>query len=332
VNVTVTAPTASLFDGGGGADSTGAGALVFSSTTDATLAIDPRVTLEHLMQMDVSGFATPPLSMDDADGIRLQVQLAYLATNARDARGTRVGTTITRGIDNLFLDSMLVSDVNPSFVTSQDEGLTATRGGQAGWLPMFTWSHSLPGGFWTKTVTVGAGSVSTLTDAHLVNATTQYVLSATDPVLQPSFYINNVGSSDRHVEVGDTLKGLATLTDSVTGIRVVPESVKIWMTHFNATTGRLEYLNDPSDDTSAAWVQWEPAAAVTQFDMTVNALDARIFEYTFSNTGGWGTRDIVVRCSLTYGGVPYHVTLAREITGGLNSHSDQDFDATGLFK
>lgn len=140
-----------------------------------------------------------------------------------------------------------------------------------------------------------------------------------DPDLQVAFSVHNLtGGSDRHVQVGDTLKAVVTLTDMATGLRVTPDSAEIWMTHIDA--GTLEMLDDDTDNTAAAFASWPAATPVTVFAMTANGSDATLMEKTFSATAGWTSSDVVIRVEVVYRGVRYPAFLAREIAGRANGH------------
>lgn len=327
VGVTATIPNTTL--------GTGIPDYIFTSTTDDTLSIDPRLTCEHLMQMDNSSFQTPPLTLNDADDQRLGSQLAYISTNVRAARGTKVGSAITGGVNGISLDTLLESQVDTNIETSQNAGLTATQGGEAGWISTFmTWSNSLPGGVWRKTVTIDTASSSVLTNAYLVQPTIDYTLIAVDPRIGIHAGITNPSDTADHLKAGDDIDVVAWIMNTATGGKEQADSgsMMVGVVRYNPDNNYLERLLSDTDDTSAAWEQWDQNELLNYFAMTPLVADANVFFKQFSATSGWGELNTRFLFKATLAGTPYEGIVTIEITGKANPHSNNEFDPVGIFK
>lgn len=328
VGLTATVPNTTL--------GTAAPDYTFTSTTDDTLAVDPRLTCAHLMQMDNSSFQTPPLSINDADDQRLGSQLAYLSTNVRAARGTLVSDAITGGVNGISLDTLLESQVDTSIETSQNAGVTAARGGEAGWIGTFlTWSNSLPGGTWRKTVTIDTASASVLTNAYLITATKDYSLVAVDPRVGIHVGITCPDKTASHFSAGDDLDVVAWIMNTATGGKEIADSgsMMVGAVRYNTEADYLERLLSDTDDTEAAWEQWDESEVLSYFPMTSLPNDANVFFKEFTNTAGWGDLNVRFLFKASLQGTPYEGLTVIEMTGKANPHSGNELDPTGgLFK
>ena len=322
VNWTVTVPNSAL---------TGAPSFTFTSTTDDSIAVDPRLTCAHLLQLNNDAFATPPLSLNVATGQRIFPDVGYLSTNIRAARGTLVTTTITGGVNGLTA-TITMDPQSPGSTVTYVGRVTATEGGQAGWTQsanlLAEWSQ-FPSGNWDKSVAITAPS-DIIGAGYLLNSTTTYSFVAVDPNLQPVFYPSNLTHPGGHTAPGDVVKIIATITNEVSGLRVAPDSAYVWATQ--APGGVLKQLVSDTDNTPAAFADWDAATPRTTFALTADPADPTKMQRTFSFTAGWSSVPIVWRALLVYQGAPYPVFVAREMPAAFNPHDRKQFDPTGLFR
>jgi len=161
----VSAPNATL---------TGTPDFTVTQTTDS-INVDPRITFTPLMQVNTAAFSTPPFSSNVTSHQRLSSDLAFLAWNARDSRGSQAGSTISGGVNGLAWTQHL-RDVG-NLIADQTQAVTSqTQGGEAGWNDSFqAWSSSLPGGTWNFTAVI---TTSDATGLESGAATTYSLLAA----------------------------------------------------------------------------------------------------------------------------------------------------------
>lgn len=311
--ITVTVPNATL---------TGLPRTVFTAITDDSIAVDPRLTFEHLLQEHASAFATPPLSSANAVGQRVFPAVCYLSTNVRGSRGTRVGNVVTGGRNGL--------DIHVAFVasaTGQDfpgDFITATKGGEAGWHDMLVWTAAIAG-VWTKTVTLGP-TVTDLTNAYLVNATgVTYLLLAENPAIKLRPYVNKVGTAPRrHFTAGETILANFFVEDTDSMKKVPASRITVpqcSVRHRNPNTQKLYFLKSDTATTFAtAWEEWDGIDEVcTYFPMTESVGTAGFYVKTFAATQAWD-RDISIAFLCRVDGTPYSEAAHREETGDINPH------------
>lgn len=266
------------------------------------------------------------------DNTRQVTDIGFYAIRVYGVRGDLVnGAT---GQISLRDDNNLVAEVGSSVLT------TGVENGFAGTTPLQQWTSTLPGGLWDVWISSSGGGNGTFAkDGNAAFfprnglAIGDFTLIAEDPDLHVVCYLHNTsGSGSDHPTAGDTMKIILTFERSSTRKRVFPDSSYAWLIHLNQATGKLEYLNDDLDNTSAAWLAWESGVAASSFTLTADATITDAASRTFSFTSGWSTRDVIPRVTAMKDGVPYNTSCARELTGTANPHSGYLFDPTGLFK
>lgn len=135
--------------------------------------VDPRVTATHLLLVDDSTMASPPMSENDPDDTRQSDEIGRIATRFTNARGeglTAAGFTFTSSIQ----------DSTPIVVDTATGLTVGTQGGQAGWSDLRLWNYGAPLGQWAKTVDITAPA--TIDDAtHLIQGTKMYTLESPTP-------------------------------------------------------------------------------------------------------------------------------------------------------
>lgn len=321
----VTVPNATL---------TGLPATVLTVTTD-NINVDPRFTATHLLQINQSAFAVPPMSFNTASGQRQQSDLAYLSTNIRDSRGTLVGNVITGGVNGITANSVLASVIDSTINTTQTAGVTATQGGEAGWLPLFTWSNGLPGGIWNKTVTITSPANATGA-GYLQNSSIAYTLIAKNPNYDARSNVNHVAAlAGRHYVAGMDITVVGYVLDFATQKRVagglitsaICAFVRPSPTDTAGTSNTFQFLNS-----AGVWTTWVPGMAQETFTLTASTIDADTFERRFTTDATWGLRDFRASIQFVIGGVTYASSIVVINVDGKNQHDVQDFDPTGLFK
>jgi len=288
--------------------------------------IDPRITFLALLQFDSVVFATPPTASDGGT-TRLASQFGFVAARARNAEST--GLTGLAWTEKLWDNGTLTG--SESTPTKSRATVSTTQGGQIGWSDaLLGWDNQLPGGSWTQKQVI---TTANATGLEASNSRTLTLNGAANPRLQLAFYAVNLGDQNRHVNAGDSIKFLATLTNLDTGMRVVPTSASFFATHFTAG-GVLQYLNDLADNTAAAWVDWTSNGPVVTHALNAEA-DTTLMSRVASFTAGWGVSDMLIRVNLQYGGSTYLALLGRELTGAKWAHgstapeADITFDAAG---
>lgn len=314
VTVAVTVPNATL---------TGLPWTVFTSTTDDSIDVDPRIRIIPLFQLDDDTYGTPPLSKNVADHKRLGSQQGFMCGRFINARG--------EGINGLTYNVALDPD-KPGSPVTQTGKTTTTQGGQAGWGNGFTaWSSSLPGGLWVKSVDI-TGPTDIDTDSYLSLAAGEnndYFLVATDLNLKMVCGTAPLNAADggSHVTPDMDLFVGATLWDTVNDVLVsLDAEPTVTIVRFNFTTFTLQYLD--SDLTT-----WVAVAGNTPYRHTMPENPFEPGTYVLSlNTNGWTEDDFFIVVRGVYDGAPYLGSNIERIVGKLNAHDAHTFDPTGLFK
>lgn len=306
---------------------TGLPHTVLTSTTAPAFTVDPRLTRTPLFQLDDNTFASPPDSKNVPSHLRQTTQQGFLAGRFVNARG--------EGQNGVTYDVSLTPS-KPGTALTLTGQVTVTQGGQTGCSPQFlAWASSLPGGTWTKAVTVTAPANITGA-AYLVNAGNDtYTLVAKDPSLDVRLNVQHkAGEGGRHFIAGMGLIPTAYLLDVSTGVRMLASqitSAQISVVRASAAANpdgsgtRWEFL-----DAAGVWVPWLETDPVYRFPMTPSTADATTFERVFSTDASWGVRDIRFNVSMVVGGVTYFTTYIVVNVDGKNNHDAYAFDGAGF--
>lgn len=295
--VTVTVPNAALV---------AIPAWTYTSTTDDTLLVDPRLTGSSHFQTDDDVFG---LAKADATNQMLGSQSGFLWTRFVNARGTGInGLTVTQSLDPSAPGATITSST-----------ATALRDGQNGWTDKLDWTVSKPGGTWAKTVDVTAPA-DIDPDTYVLSGTGTYTLLAADPRIEPIVSVGPVAAIEaRHLEPGDSMQASVICRNSTTRKRVALDtSPTAFITRKDRIAG-WQYL--ATDGTT--WVTWGTGAA--DLHTLTQETDTLSYAITFSSTGGWGATDLVavdVVCLIS--GTPYQAKVARELVSGFNRHDAAD--------
>lgn len=308
-----------------GGGTTGVPYVGLTTINTDSLTIDPRLTVEHLLYLNLSSYQTPPLSRHTADLRRRQSELAYLGTNVRNANGSKVGNTVSGGVNGVSLTTNLVSQVDPTNVVTQSNATTGTQAGETGWTPLFSWSNSLPGGIWNKTVTIGSGTTD-LTNGHLVGATAAHTLIARNDDLL-AVCIIGTDDPDNHLTAGKTLDVDAWLIDMAQRIHVAADEVTAVIRRMSST-GEAQFWD------GAAWQNAHDGAGGTVVAPLITLTkrpNQFVWTVSIPTSAAWAN-DPTIIVRVTKDGVFYPATDLRELVGTANSHNGYAFDPVGLFK
>lgn len=314
VSTTVTVPNATL---------SGQPAFQITSLTNDTINVDPRLTVTHLLYLNLSTYQSPPLSRHTTDYRRRQSELAYLGTNVRDARGSVAANVVSGGVNGVSLSTVLASSVDPTQTVTQSNVTTANAQGEAGWTTLVAWPNSLPGGIWTKTVTIGSGTTN-LTDAYLIGATQNHVLIARNDDL---LAVCIVGSNDpnNHLTPGTTFEIDAWLINMAARVHATADEVTVVIRRQNSAN-KAQFWN------GSAWVDSHDGSGntveATQFPLTQRP-NQNVWSLSIVSDATW-TNDPIVICRIVKDGVFYPAADLREVTGSANAHSGHVLDAVGL--
>jgi len=279
-----------------------------TTTTEADLDVDPRLTCTHHFQVDNDTFA---LASDDNTNQMLSTQSGFLWTIIKAARGTGVnGVTVQQTLD----------PQNPGTTVTDTATATTTQDGQAGVSGRLDWTASKPGGSWAKSADITA-------PADIDGAT--YLLSSTDTLtmlnVDPRFRTiislcpTTTGTEGRHVEAGDNITARAAFYNGATFKRLAPDAgtVKLLMVRFNIALNRFEYL--ASDGTT--WAHWSGTTTTADTVTMADAGDGATFTYAFTQTSGWTAADIVsVSVTANISGTPYSFYVPRELVSSGHRH------------
>lgn len=312
VGVTVTAPNATL---------TGQPFTTFTSVTDDSITVDPRLTATHLFQINSNTFQTPP-SAGNVTGTRRTDETGFLAARILNAR--------TEGVNGLTVTQSLTPR-NPGTGLSGSSS-TATRGGQAGWTGFLDWPQGNPGGIWDKAVDITAPS-DIDDDTYLTGGTQELRLIAIDPNLRALAQIGSDSPND-HILAGATVEVDVKLIDTASTklVTVDPDGsgvavYTVWR-RVNSS-GVAQHLN-----TSNVWVDTHSAsdtAATADRHQAIKVTDQLMYRVTKTVGADW-TNDFAVVVRVERDGAPYATVAYAEIVGTANPHSRNEFDPVGLFK
>lgn len=250
VTVSVSVPNATL---------TGQPDWAFTSTTDDTIDVDPRLTVTWKMQLDDNVFGTAkPSSLE----MRGSVDSPYVWLRLVNARGAGVNGITT-----------IPTRTDPNGVaTNSSSTATATQDGEAGWRGPMSWTDFKPSGIWTWTVTATAAASDIDAPGYLVG-------SADLTLLQMD--------SDLHV-----FGSLGPLTSAAQDHWKPGDPLLIGAALFDTSTAELDLVT-PNTSTGK-----EPAVALGRFatDGTVEYLGTDLVTWTDLPTDGSGS---VARLTMT---------------------------------
>lgn len=293
--------------------------------------IDPRLTLRHLLQVNQGTFSTPPLSKESPTSPnRLTSDLGFYSFNVRDARGTNIGTAITRGVNGITVTTSF-QDTNGLVTAETAPNTTSTTlGGEAGWFPLGdqvsklkSWSDALPGGKWTLTVTVVTSDAQGITSP----LTQDYFLLAPNLDLRPVLTLENTDTLGNHWHPGDTVRIGACVIDRNKVQVVAPDgNPKVAFLRFNQSSSKWEFWSAGN-----AWTILN-GATFDFFNMGPGA-DATSFVLTQGTFSSWSTTVQVFLLAIV-GGVPYFDVKPLEfVSKNASFHNAFSFDPTGgLFR
>lgn len=285
VSWTVTAPNDA---------NTGAAVTTFSSTTDDTITVDPRLTCTHHFQIDNNTFT---LASDDNTNQMLSTQSGFLWTIIKNARGT--------GINGITVAQTL-TPTNPGTAVSDTPAATTTQDGQIGVGARLDWTASKPGGTWTKAVDVTAPTdIDGAT--YLTSSTDTLTMLSADPRVRVIVGGGNLAALDGLFAPGDALTvGLSCLR-SKTRIDSDVGTASVAVFRMNGVLGRAEYWSGSA---------WSFGDSPTFHALTSSAGDAKLEITTFSgaDTASWGYHDLFLVGYVEIDGTPYsgpgHIDVA----------------------
>lgn len=297
----VTVPTSAL---------SGAAWTTLGTPTEATVTVDPRISVSHYMTLDDVTFRTPPDSPNDSThGVtsRLTSQegdVIHRLTNA-NAVGLN-GITFARSLKN---------HANAAQVGYNDTGLvTVTKGGALGWSPSFgAWASQLSGGAWDDLVTITAPSSATGLES---GATATLTLLATDSRIGILVAVTpDAAIEGRHLQPGDAIKVALSVYNRDTHTRLAPDAAPtIILIRHHMTLGWMYLAAD-----GATWTDWGTGAADSF--ATTAGVDVLSYAKVFADTASWtGTYLMAVGASFTVNGTPYGFYVYRELSGANHPH------------
>jgi hypothetical protein len=292
--------------------------MVPTSETNDFIDVDPRLTCEHLFQLDDNSYGTPPLSKLDTSGERPSTSIAYLGTHIRDARGSKVGDVLSGGVSGITVDIELVAALNGDTISRS--ATTTTEGGEVGWTSGFmAWTSPLPGGAWDKSVVI-TSPFDINAAGYLLNNTAQYqLLASRSPFVELIVGGGMPGANGDHFSPGKSLiVGGALYQTKVLNV-VAPDpspAPSLVFVRLNQSTGRSQYL-----DSNGVW-QDANGATLDTFSMTVSPTDANVFTRTVTNTDDWGEDDVFAVVTMFYQAVSYSRPLQIINVSGESIHSE----------
>lgn len=303
---------------------TGQPFTTFSTTTNDTINVDPRITRTPHFQLDDDDFGTPPSTKHDSSFARLTSQTGFLASRTTNARG--------EGVNGITYNVTLTPS-KPGDAITETGLITQSQGGEAGWPNKFTvWASQLPAGIWTKSVAITAPSDITGTGYMVQNGGTDYTLLAVDPRITLFVAGGNLSDISNHWQPTKSLTIGVALQQKNTKINITTGSAYVALSRFNPALGTTEHLN--------ADMEWVTGDTAYEHQLTVSAGDPKLALITFSGeivkttapaNKVWGMQDIFITATAkTPDGTPYYGQATIEVTGRANPHSGYKFDPTGV--
>lgn len=312
-----------------------------TSTGTQSMSIDPRISGQHLLQINKSTFDNDPMSINVPDYNRKSTDLGFIATRVFNVRG--------EGQNGLNTRTLLRDEVGLVTGVSGDN-TTHTEKTQLGWTNLFTWDNTLPGGKWRKDVSILSPANITGTSFFISGDYTQWPtggdgwpsgggfahnLVATNPNYMGLIQIvhGDAGFNGSHLVTGQAIKVLISVFDTQTRLFKDLDggtgSPTIGVFRFNRSAqgglGAEEYLESggttwaPSYDTgtqSQVMVYYHPLSTGSVANPRIWSID-----FTTGQTALWGNRDVSVipKCSVN-GEVIRFFSESREIVDKYSRH------------
>lgn len=274
----------------------------FTSTTDDTITVDPRVTFDHHMQVNDAVYNA---SLDRTS--RLTSDLGFLTFTATNARAAAVsGLSVRQVLSN---DAGLVADPIDRTVSTTATGRPSS---------FATWDSSLPGGAWTQTLSIQTADA----DLSEVNPTQGYTLLAASPSLRVVVGSGPpISNRARHMSDAETsfvsfvgvinVDTRATLSSATTPAIT---SAEIALVRVNASVV-AQYLSS-----GGVWTTVVAGTAIDFHTATETSAGSGVFTKTFTTDSTWGTHDLAVIGRVVAGGTPYGGSDKEIVVGANQAH------------
>lgn len=307
------------------------------------MTVDPRITIDHHMQINDNSFATPPGSLDENSKQRLTADLAFVGFRLTNARGEGINNvTSTELLEDA--SSLVSPGINRSVATQ-------TQGGEDGWVASWaTWDSALPGGAWNHTIEFTTSYATGLE----VNDSDEYVLLAKNP----NFIVVCGGGHDQaseaglHWRVGNELLVGATLFDIAAdksiavddssdldpGGQAYPRAYTI-IARFNLSTGTAQYYDQDGTwknvkDNPGAVYEWQMISIKRSNELQGNGSIGDDHTYVVTvdaaDTENWGLADLFFVPIVYRSGTPYSIWGITGAIGPANTHTGYAVDAVSL--
>lgn len=327
VGVTVVVPNATF---------TGQPDWAYSSVTEDTLDVDPRLTLTWHLQLNDPVFGTAKPTSREINGAEDTGSMWVRYTNAR-------GTGI-----NLTTERRTKTDPFGTTVNSSN-GAVTTQDGQAGWSARFAWDDTKPAGTWTFTSTIILPNDIEL-PAYLINPSPNFTLLASNSDLQVFSSLGPLQSVPLdHWSPGQPLLIGAALFDTNERDLVTPNTStgkepSISIGRF-ALDGTVEYLED--DLVTWADLPLDGSGSTDRILLTradlfdgngdttpdLPTADSRVYLLLLTNTTAFSHTTVFALVVFhDIDGNRYAEHFSLDPVGSSNLHSANMFDPTGLFK
>lgn len=316
-NVTwsVTVPNAAL---------TGVPDWTATTTAEADLDVDPRLTCTHHFQIDNNTFS---LAADDNSNQMLATESGFLWTRITGSRGT--------GLNGITLTQTL-TPTNPGTAVGPTSSVTSTRDSQIGWSDKIDWTASKPGGTWTKTVDITAPT-DIDGSTYLLNSSEVLTMLAPDSRIT---VIASGGPTDKakHYVAGNAFQvGVSIYKAAVK--QVIPAdsdgagghkayAILARLEDTGAHAGRSQYL----DSDGITWVPITgPGQTAYLHQLTQTRPDSMVYTKTIpaEQTEDWGDYDIFVIGEVFVSGTPYSSHDKEIVVKGFNNHNEATSSGAG---
>lgn len=290
----------------------------------ARLDVDPRITVDHHLQITGSAMATPPGVNDRSPKTAKVTDAAFVGFRLVNAR--------SEGINGLTATETF-GDAANEYPDDVDRSVTtATVGGEGGWCPtLAAWASVKPGGAWTHAVDVTS-------PAHATDL--EVGPSETFTLLAPNTEIGvivgggpaTVGAQGDHWSPGqDLLVGVALYRENLSNL-ITPDADPTpyaAIGRFRSDLGVVEYL-----DANYDWQTLVAGTPATPHELAPSPADSRVFTLSISaaETGAWTnpTIDLFVVGVAHENSVPYWNFSPLPVLGDANDHSGYQFDGAGF--